>query len=988
LSSLGLEDLSTDRTDAFASKLLTPTTFLVVNILQLYYFHSGWMDMIKIKSDKNIQGLPTATLQEIHKYARENVRNTDYRRTESILKTKPTNWHESLYKLYFYLNRYYKRLTYYAWRFAEIHIYKFVLFIMILVATLNVSAFNIVLVILATIGLVLFRIRALINLLTMIATGLYIIIAMIYQLAILYVFLTLVLTFDGISRYRQRHRRMELSEKFNVHLVENKYSILFEPFCIKNTENSTYEYDIVNYKQADEGIVLFLQYLINFFFYRFGLEICYITTVIVIAVRLDVVAIFYAIWLGLFLMSRRRALVKIWPIYLLFLLIVFPAQYLFVVGAPPFLCLRYWWSHVSFNGWPELKRWLYLPDYEHPPSARLLIADFFQLFFACQQWRVFDYENNEKDNAIIDAGGSNSEIIYNKDLYMNNPTWDYVVKKRHWLDQFKYIGFMYGCWIVLAIAYFAGTTRISLLGLGYLIACVYFLWYGQEFFTKPILRLLKMWNYLIYYCFGVIFIKACLQVIVCTFLYKAIACGSAFFCAFMDLFVSCLKREYIPQKENCSSIMGEEKRSTLIGRVVTVLVTQVYSCSDGFCLIFLLLQKRIFSSYYWEHIVVEFRSQAKFASQGAVLLNKINQNRLDEDGKREDETVSKIKRSIDRIKAQQKKLNQTDGQMDELTDHFEAIRSGDYYMFDYDGDDISDVESKDEATVAQEQILEVLTSNDTKDSDLQKIPVEEDLQRRQQITTTTSVQEQQEVPKESSSSVIKSIFGKIASIVIIIIDYIIKSFNHHSRDYRQVSSQLVEMKLKDKVVQQTNIEQDEQQPPITTVQQGLIIDLDPLPDDDNNTTIRTNIQEKVSTASDNDVLANRSRFYRLSDSIFYMVMSRSELLCYTAMVINHLTSGALLSMPLPLSIFLWAMLSKRPSRNYWITILTYTEVMIVIKYIFQFRFYPWNKPGAEEHGPLFLVNIIGIDRKGGAASVADLFLLLSLFLHRSILKVH
>ena len=45
---------------------------------------------------------------------------------------------------------------------------------------------------------------------------------------------------------------------------------------------------------------------------------------------------------------------------------------------------------------------------------------------------------------------------------------------------------MYGAWSVLSIVYLAGTTRISLLGLGYLIACFYFLWYGQDFLTKRV----------------------------------------------------------------------------------------------------------------------------------------------------------------------------------------------------------------------------------------------------------------------------------------------------------------------------------------------------------------------------------------------------------------------------------------------------------------------------------------------------------------------
>ena len=129
-----------------------------------------------------------------------------------------------------------------------------------------------------------------------------------------------------------------------------------------------------------------------------------------------------------------------------------------------------------------------------------------------------------------------------------------------------------------------------------------------------------------------------------------------------------------------------------------------------------------------------------------------------------------------------------------------------------------------------------------------------------------------------------------------------------------------------------------------------------------------------------------SRFHRFFDSLFYFAMSRSEFLCYSAMVINHLTSGTLLSMPLPLSIFLWAMLSSRPSRNYWITVITYTEAMVVIKYIFQFQFFPWTEDSTE-YGPLSPVNIIGINRKENGASFADLVLLLSLFLHRSILKV-
>jgi len=123
----------------------------------------------------------------------------------------------------------------------------------------------------------------------------------------------------------------------------------------------------------------------------------------------------------------------------------------------------------------------------------LNLADFFLFLFVCLQWRVFKYESNEKDRVYIEAGGSNREIIHDEDVYKDNPTWDFVINKRHWLDQIKYAIFMYGAWSVLSIVYLAGTTRISLLGLGYLVACFYFFWYGQDFLTKRVTVMLRLY---------------------------------------------------------------------------------------------------------------------------------------------------------------------------------------------------------------------------------------------------------------------------------------------------------------------------------------------------------------------------------------------------------------------------------------------------------------------------------------------------------------
>lgn len=91
----------------------------------------------------------------------------------------------------------------------------------------------------------------------------------------------------------------------------------------------------------------------------------------------------------------------------------------------------------------------------------------------------------------------------------------------------------------------------------------------------------------------------------------------------------------------------------------------------------LLLQKRIFGSYHWEHIVGELRLQAKLASQGAVLFNQITRERMQELFMREKQTVDKITESLNRIKQQQLKSTQADNKaaaaLADSSEHFEGL---------------------------------------------------------------------------------------------------------------------------------------------------------------------------------------------------------------------------------------------------------------------------------------------------------------------------
>ncbi|XP_071331067.1 piezo-type mechanosensitive ion channel component 2 [Trachinotus anak] len=149
---------------------------------------------------------------------------------------------------------------------------------------------------------------------------------------------------------------------------------------------------------------------------------------------------------------------------------------------------------------------------------------------------------------------------------------------------------------------------------------------------------------------------------------------------------------------------------------------------------------------------------------------------------------------------------------------------------------------------------------------------------------------------------------------------------------------------------------------------------------------------------ENDEISESDKFFvtlprplKLLFALYNTMVSKSEMLCYFVIILNHIVSASLLSLILPILIFLWAMLSvPRPTKRFWMTAIVYTELTVVVKYFFQFGFFPWTTSayrGINAERPFALPNIIGVEKKNGYV-LFDLIQLLSLFFHRSILKCH
>ncbi|CAL8261289.1 unnamed protein product [Gadus morhua 'NCC'] len=392
----------------------------------------------------------------------------------------------------------------------------------------------------------------------------------------------------------------------------------------------------VGRQHLDRGVVPCLKYFVNFCYYKFGLEITLIVAVNVVGQRMDFYALLHSCALLAVLSRRRRkAIGEVWPKYCCFTAGLVVVQYLLCVGIPPALCVDYPWRTALRPLTSNVIKWFFMPDFAMRPNPSFILYDHLLLLCSSLQWQVFEEENRA---AVRLLAGENVEISRSLDPGCINqfiPV-DNFLHCRSYLDMAKVFMFSYFFWLVLCLIFITGTTRISVFCLGYLVACFYFMLFGSSLLMQPVRHVLRLWDWLIGYTCLVIAMKNLLSLGSCAYLDSLLRRGCWLIQAF-SMFCT-IKGYNVPEPDDdCELPEGE-------AGIVW----------DAICFTVLLVQRRVFLSYYFLYVVSDLKASKILASRGAELLEAKIKKQVAARLELEQKSVETLKKQMEKIKSKQK----------------------------------------------------------------------------------------------------------------------------------------------------------------------------------------------------------------------------------------------------------------------------------------------------------------------------------------------
>nr|XP_046202159.1 piezo-type mechanosensitive ion channel component 1-like [Oncorhynchus gorbuscha] len=1119
LADIGLETFKL--TELFTS-ILIPGFFLLACILQLHYFHKPFMRITDLDHVTPIHRKRNRHRPEVRRcddgaVFEEDDLVTDLRDDESEEdEMMPSKWGLVMNRLIVLFRKFSDTLTQIQvliWRVLELHILKMVAFFVVWVALGEPSVMNLVLVVLWAFAMPYTRFRHMACCLSTVWVCIIIVCKMLYQLSIV----------DPVEY--SNNCTVPLANETNLKDAEVLNSTLYrEPVDPANWFGFRKDATVLGYSKnhllvlmllvfeatvnrhqehhyrqqqrspplipaifpqatrdtLDQGLLACIKYLFNYSFYKFGLEICFLMMVNVIGQRMNFLVIIHSCWLVAIMVRRRRAAIaQIWPKYCLFLSIFMIYQYILCVGIPPALCIDYPWrwnTPVIINS--ALIKWIYLPDFYTIPNSKNLIADFVLLMCASQQWKVFEDEKREEWMVLA---GENTDDPNPMDERPFNPAPNFI-NCRCYLDMTKVLVFRHMFWFVLSVVFVTGATRISVFGLGYLLACFFFLLFGTKLLRKPSRTRLVMWDCLIIYNVAVIISKNMLSILACVFVLEM----QKSFCWVIQLFsLVCTVKGYYDPK-------------SVSDKACTLPVEEAGIIWDSICFFFLLLQRRVFLSCYFLHVTADLQASARQASRGFELFRASIVKNMRFHQEVEKKSLSQLKRSMERIRSKQEKCKEgrrkSDTKADPASepqrekrshkrgkkwqepwlDHAKVLHSGDYYLFESDSEEEDELFSEEKKPQKQTAFQlayrawvtsakATLRERQERQKEQRRLEREERRQRKQDSSPASGhegslefeesisheeIDDNDELDGEGSgkADIVQRILDVLMLLWVVflaMVDGLTEWLNLITKQYVDTSTVLCNERyhlihnvsqgslrepMEDQLSQGSesptmetclgDIEGDTDHMNRTSATSGLelsererhsgttlccseptleLLGVEPEPQHKSRYRHSRTASEMLTDrqffveelVQCREFYSSQNRLLKLQFALYNLLAANSELVCYFIIVLNNMVTASVISVVLPILIFLWAMLAvPRPTKKFWMTAIVYTEVMVVVKYLFQFGFFPWNSVyelTLNEDKPFFPPRILGLEKTDNYIRY-DLLQLLALFFHRSLLQ--
>ncbi|CAH1996618.1 unnamed protein product [Acanthoscelides obtectus] len=713
----------------------------------------------------------------------------------------------------------------------------------------------------------------------------------------------------------------------------------------------------ITYRESDINLKTFLKYVLNYGYYRLGYEITLICLVVVISVRLDGYAIIYAGWLCVLLALPRIVVRYIWILFTSFISLSIIWQYIMVLGAPPQWCYEYEWE-TRTHYWTVAQDFWFLVDNYHPPPPYKLAAESVLALFACKQLQNFNLEIrlSHRGNSYYEGGNNHSIISHFEEPDHVNPVTDFTTYNTSYLDVFKRILFSFSYYGSMWIVFLGSVNRVNIFSIVYLCYVFVHLWYGLNLYYKPLPVILKYWNQLIAQNVIIILIKALLQVIGCFYMYVI----PLEYCPYLRLFgIGCVRR-FEP-----TDYFEKLEKGLDICKAATSEMSGIEW--DAAIFAFLIMQRRVFSSYNFFLIIDDTKAGHLLSTRGAEILGEARRKELN--------AITEEQKSVrERIILKIKKVEENKAKIQEC-------RSGHYELFDELEDQVSidilpkmkemevkQTVKKQKPTKSLVHLISVMYQTDMRTA----------VRGYYEADAVSKRMNQWDEPYKWYTKVLYLLKFCYAAMDIGIVSAT-GWLEQHNRDYVEVRAILNKEK---RLLKET-----------TDYHVGVRVAGWWLPRASYQTLLSKSKLSRPKRPPREMSLEEQPHIVKLMQALWLFTVSKSDLLAYFAVIMNQVMLSQLITIPLSIMVFFWGSLcNPRTSRTFWIVMIGYVELVILLKCIFQFYVMPGNQyekvksnTKMDKENPQYPPVVFGLQQMD-LYYIYEMFILIAILLQRHYLK--